>query len=136
MRRFRRTLRSRLFLLALTASAATGGCRPGDEIPEHPGKAVYLRHCYACHHAGVAGAPKFGEKNAWTNRLAGGRAALIANVQRGMAPSMPPRGACGTCSDEELTAAVDFMLAAVESSERGPAGRGDSSSPSTVDQSP
>lgn len=76
MRRFRRTLRSRLFLLALAASAAAGGCRPGDEIPEHPGKAVYLRHCYACHHAGVAGAPKFGETNAWADRLAAGRAAL------------------------------------------------------------
>ena len=86
------------------------GC--GGERPEaHPGKAIYLRHCYACHQAGVAGAPQLGDPAAWTPRLAKGRDAINANVQRGMTPGMPPRGACPSCTDEALALAVDFMLA-------------------------
>ena len=86
------------------------GCRSETEVAEHPGKAVYQRYCYACHQAGIADAPKFGDKDAWAPRLAKSRTELVDNVLRGMAPGMPPRAGCGTCSDEELAAAVDFMV--------------------------
>ena len=79
-------------------------------MEEHPGKAVYQRYCYACHQAGIADAPKFGDKDAWAPRLAKSRAELVDNVLRGMAPGMPPRAGCGTCTDEELADAVDFMV--------------------------
>lgn len=89
------------------------GCG-GERPPAHPGKAIYQRHCFACHQAGVAGAPELGDQAAWAPRLAKGRDALNANVKRGMMPGMPPRGACASCTDEALALAVDFMLAELE----------------------
>ena len=86
------------------------GCGSEPEVEEHPGKAVYQRYCYACHQAGIADAPKFGDKEAWAPRLAKSRAELVDNVLLGMAPGMPPRAGCGTCTDEELADAVDFMV--------------------------
>ena len=85
-------------------------CGQETEVAEHPGKAVYQRYCYACHQAGIADAPRFGDKDAWAPRLAKSRAELVDNVLRGMTPGMPPRAGCGTCTDEELAAAVDFMV--------------------------
>lgn len=95
--------------MALTVA----GCAPKDDT-EHPGKAVYMRHCFACHQSGVAGAPKLGDARVWAPRLAKGRATLIDNVKRGMTPGMPPRGACASCTDEALTLAVDFMVATAQ----------------------
>lgn len=86
------------------------GCGSEPDVAEHPGKAVYQRYCYACHQAGIADAPKFGDKPAWAPRLAQPRAELVANVKNGMTPGMPPRGGCTTCTDGELEAAVDFMV--------------------------
>ena len=91
--------------------AAMLGCSPATDEPEHPGKAVYLRYCFSCHQAGIAGAPKLGDREAWQPRLAQGRAAMLNNVKRGMPPGMPPRGACSSCDDETLAAALDYMIA-------------------------
>ena len=90
------------------------GCGSGTEVADHPGKAVYQRYCYACHQAGIADAPIFGDKEAWAARLTKTRAELVTSVIEGMAPGMPPRAGCGTCTDDELAAAVDFMVLRVE----------------------
>lgn len=93
----------------LLLASIAAGCGGADD-QEHPGKAVYVRHCFACHQSGVAGAPKLGDKEEWAPRLAKGRDALVDNVIQGMTPGMPPRGACATCTDEALGLAVDYML--------------------------
>lgn len=90
------------------------GCGSGSEAPDHPGKAVYQRYCYACHQAGIADAPVLGDKQAWAPRLSKTRAELLNSVIEGMSPGMPPRAGCGTCTDEELKAAVDFMVLRVQ----------------------
>ena len=90
------------------------GCGSKTDVQDHPGKAVYQRYCYACHQAGIADAPKLGDKDAWATRLTKSRAELVENVIRGMAPGMPPRAGCGTCTDEELEAAIDFMVLRVQ----------------------
>ena len=95
----------------LAALALLAGCGSAPEEDEHPGKAVYLRHCFACHQAGLAGAPKFGDRDAWAPRIAQGAETMLENVVRGMAPGMPPRGACPACDDEALEAAVDYLAA-------------------------
>ena len=77
------------------------------------GKAVYDASCQACHAAGVAGAPKFGDKTAWGERVGKGVDALVATVKTGK-NAMPPKGACADCTDEELRAAVEHMLSAVQ----------------------
>ena len=100
---------------ATTAAFSAGlallaGCSDDPEVPPHPGQAVYERYCYACHQAGIAGAPALNDAAAWAPRLAQGRETLYANVKRGMTPGMPPRGACPACTDQALEAAVDYMV--------------------------
>lgn len=109
------TAAARIRCLAAAVAVFLAGCgsKPPD-APEHPGKAVYERYCYACHQAGIAAAPKFGDKEAWASRLAKTRTELVEGVKRGIAPGMPPRAGCPSCSDEELEAAVDFMVRRVQ----------------------
>ena len=87
-----------------------GGCAEGGDEVAHPGESIYNRNCFSCHAGGVAGAPMPGDADAWAPRIAKGRAALLASTKAGIAPGMPAMGLCSTCSDEQLEAAIDFML--------------------------
>jgi cytochrome c5 len=87
--------------VAATASADTG-------------KALYTQACAMCHGAGIAGAPKLGDKVAWAPRLAQGSAVLYQhaiNGFQGKAGVMPPKGG-SSAPDADVKAAVDFMAAA------------------------
>ncbi|MCG6877032.1 MAG: c-type cytochrome [Betaproteobacteria bacterium] len=77
------------------------------------GKAVYNRVCVACHQAGVAGAPKFGDKAAWAPRIGTGMDALYASVLKGKG-AMPPKAGQPGLADAEIKAAVDYMVAAAK----------------------
>jgi cytochrome c5 len=70
---------------------------------------IYKATCMACHGAGVLGAPKFGDKAAWTPRAAKGKPALYTNAINGF-KMMPPRGGNPALKDDELKAVVDYML--------------------------
>jgi cytochrome c5 len=76
------------------------------------GKAIYDKTCVACHAAGVANAPKFGDKAAWGPRVATGKDALVASVVKGKG-AMPPKAGT-TLKDDEIAAAVDYMLSGVK----------------------
>ena len=76
------------------------------------GEALYKQACQVCHAAGVAGAPKFGDKAAWAARLPAGIDALYTSVAKGKG-AMPPRGGA-QASDDDLRAAVEFMAAAAK----------------------
>ena len=77
------------------------------------GKSVYESACVACHGAGLAGAPKFGDKAAWAARIAQGTATLeqhaIAGYQ-GSAGFMPAKGGRMDLSDDAVKAAVGYMV--------------------------
>ena len=73
------------------------------------GKAVYDTNCQACHAAGVAGAPKLGDKAAWAPRLGAGAAALTASAIKGK-NAMPPKGGNLSLADGDIKAAVDYMV--------------------------
>ena len=90
---------------AVTDAAATPAVAAGPR----PGKDVYTSTCMACHGTGVAGAPKVGDKAAWSSRAAKGIDSLLANAIKGL-NAMPPKGTCGACSDEELKGAIQYML--------------------------
>jgi len=78
------------------------------------GKKVYDTACAACHTPGVAGAPKVGDKAAWAPRIKQGSATLYDHAIKGFqgkAGMMPPKGG-STASDEEVKAAVDYMVTA------------------------
>jgi cytochrome c5 len=72
------------------------------------GEALYKSACMACHAAGVANAPKLGDKAAWAPRLAQGVPALVQSVIKGKG-AMPPKGG-STASDADIKAAVDYMV--------------------------
>ncbi len=88
---------------AVPAAAETVAAGPRS------GQDVYNASCLACHSTGVAGAPKVGDKAAWSGRAANGLDSLVANATNGI-NAMPPMGTCGACSADELKAAVEFML--------------------------
>jgi cytochrome c5 len=73
------------------------------------GQKIYQASCQACHAAGVAGAPKMGDKDAWAPRIAKGNNALLLSVKNGL-NAMPPKGACMSCTDAELQAAIVYMV--------------------------
>lgn len=78
------------------------------------GKKLYDTACMACHAAGVAGAPKFGDKTAWADRIKQGNAVLYEHALKGFqgkAGMMPPKGG-SSAPDAEVKAAVDYMVAA------------------------
>jgi cytochrome c5 len=80
------------------------------------GKKVFDTACVACHGAGIAGAPKMGDKAAWAPRVKQGAAVLYAHAIQGFqgkAGVMPPKGGAPV-SDDEVKAAVDFMVAAAK----------------------
>src|SRR5437879_8074436 len=78
------------------------------------GQQVYDTTCVACHGAGIAGAPKFGDKAQWAKHVAKGRDALYASAVNGVRGStgvMPPKGGNPGLSNPEVRAAVDYMVA-------------------------
>jgi cytochrome c5 len=81
------------------------------------GKKVYDATCVACHGAGIAGAPKFGDKSAWTARIAEGNNTLYAHAIQGFQGKggvMPPKGGNTTLADADVKAAVDYMVSAAK----------------------
>lgn len=73
------------------------------------GATVYNTICTACHAAGLAGAPKTGDKAAWAPRIATGLEALLKSAINGK-NAMPPRGGGADLSDDEIKAAVEYLI--------------------------
>ena len=81
------------------------------------GEQVYSSTCIACHGAGIAGAPKFGDKAAWSARIAQGPAALHKHALEGFqgkAGIMPPKGGRVDLADQSILNAVDYMVKAAK----------------------
>ena len=85
---------------AVASSAASSGPRSGEDI--------YNTACFACHGAGVAGAPKVGDVAAWEPRISAGMDSMVSNAINGI-NAMPPMGTCMDCSEEEIKLTVEFM---------------------------
>ncbi len=71
------------------------------------GEQVYAAQCSACHAAGVAGAPKFGDAATWGPRIKTGYEALLASALKGKG-AMPAQGG-GDASDLEIGRAAVHM---------------------------
>lgn len=92
-----------------SAAASAGEAGAGSPAGAgRSGKDVIAASCGGCHLAGVAGAPKIGDKAAWAPRFANGMDALLSSVVHGKG-IMPPRGG-GDFSDDELKGAIKEML--------------------------
>lgn len=73
------------------------------------GEKVYTATCAACHAAAVMGAPKLADAAAWSPRIAKGVNVLYKSSTDGL-KLMPARGGNPALKDDELKAAVDYML--------------------------
>ena len=73
------------------------------------GKDVYGSACTTCHSTGLLGSPKFGSAADWAPRTAKGLDTLYTHAISGF-NSMPAKGACAACSDDEIKAAVKYMV--------------------------
>lgn len=86
---------------AAVAPPITSGPRSGGD--------VYKAKCATCHATGAANAPKLGDAAAWAPRVAKGLDTLYVSAISGF-NGMPAKGLCFDCSDDELKAAVDYMV--------------------------
>lgn len=82
---------------------------PATANAPRDGATVYNSICGACHNTGAAGAPKAGDKAAWAPRLAQGAASLYKSALNGK-NAMPPKGGAADLSEDEVKAAVDFLI--------------------------
>lgn len=81
-------------------SAESAGPRSGEKI--------YNTYCVACHATGVLGAPKKGDAAAWAPRIAQGAEILLKHAIEGY-NSMPAKGTCSDCSEQEMSATIAFL---------------------------
>jgi cytochrome c5 len=93
-------------------------CLSGDDCAAAPvavasgpksGKEVYDSFCTTCHAVGVMSAPKLGNAGDWGPRAAKGKDTLYGHALNGF-NSMPAKGMCSACSEDEIKAAVDYMV--------------------------
>ena len=86
--------------VASSATAEAAGPRTTQQVVE--------TYCIACHGAGMPGAAKMGDKEAWAIKLEKGKDAVMANAIAGI-NAMPPKGLCMDCTDDELWSAIEYM---------------------------
>jgi len=97
-------------LVVASAATVANGVIPTAKAAD--GKATYDKACMACHAAGVAGAPKFGNKADWGPRVAQGNETLYTHALKGFQGKkgvMPAKGGNASLSDADVKAAVDYM---------------------------
>lgn len=101
-------------------AASPAGAQRFPEFPDpglKQGRGIWLGTCEACHANDVAGAPLVTSKAAWAPRLAKGKDALYRSALGGVTgpkgTQMPPRGGNDRLTDDQVKAAVDYMMALV-----------------------
>jgi cytochrome c5 len=77
--------------------------------PPRNGKQIVEAQCVKCHGKGVGGAPKIGDRAAWTPRLKLGLDTVVASAIHGHG-AMPPRGGMADLTDVEIRSAIIYMF--------------------------
>ncbi len=104
-------LKSHGYLLEILASQAEKTAAKAETGGK--GKSVYDSTCTVCHGTGVAGAPKFGDKAAWAPRIKTGMDTLYSVALKGKG-AMPTKGGNTALADDDVKAAVDYMVGAAK----------------------
>lgn len=107
------------FVMAGSAKVSTETAQAGAivQVKDRDGQQVYQASCVACHGTGIGGAPKVGDKGQWAARLLTGTEALYRNALVGTQSPvgvMPAKGGNPSLSDQDVKAAVDFMVAQLQ----------------------
>jgi cytochrome c5 len=103
-------MRTALSLTAVTFFSLTLTSLPSFAAD---GAAVYNQNCAMCHAPGLANSPKFGDKAAWAPRIATGKESLLKSALNGKGV-MPAKGGNPKLTEDEVSAAIDHMVAAAK----------------------
>ncbi|CAB3912342.1 c-type cytochrome [Achromobacter animicus] len=102
---------------AAAPAAAPAAAAPAPEqkaaAVNPAGEQLYKTACFACHATGVANAPKFGDKAAWEPYIKTGMDAMVKVAMTGKG-AMPPKGGAANASEDDIRAAVEFMVNAAK----------------------
>ncbi|WP_063588574.1 c-type cytochrome [Achromobacter ruhlandii] len=99
---------------AAAPAAAAQAPAPQQTAAVNPaGEKLYKSVCFACHATGVANAPKFGDKAAWEPYIKTGMDAMVKVAMQGK-PPMPPKGGAANASEDDIRAAVQYMVDAAK----------------------
>jgi len=93
---------------AQPAPAAAPAAPAAQKVDLAEGEKLYKSVCFACHAAGVMGAPKFGDKASWAPFIKTGLDTMVKNAIHGVGP-MPPRGG-SQATDAQMRDAVSYMV--------------------------
>jgi cytochrome c5 len=96
----------------MVGDSSCGGAAAVVSSEPRSGEQVYTAACSACHGTGAAGAPLYGDAASWAPFIAKGIETLHNSGLNGVpGTGMIAKGGCMNCSDEEVIAAVDYMVA-------------------------
>jgi len=98
-------------LVVASVATVANGVIPTAKAAD--GKGTYDKACMACHAAGVAGAPKLGDKADWGPRIAQGNDTLYTHALKGYQGKkgfMPAKGGNASLADADVKASVDYMV--------------------------
>lgn len=87
----------------------TASAEPAAASGPRDGAMVYQSACVACHGTGASGAPIKGNAEQWGPRVEQGLDTLLSHALNGF-NAMPPKGTCMDCSEEEIQAAIEYMI--------------------------
>ncbi|MDR9437950.1 MAG: c-type cytochrome [Halomonas sp.] len=90
-------------------AASSGGGDTSDGGGSVDGEGIYNNVCMACHETGAAGAPVRGDEAAWSERTGKGFETLLSHAINGF-NAMPAKGGNPSLSDEEVQAAVGYLV--------------------------
>ena len=99
--------------LAIKSETPAGSGSASPAAAPKNGSEVFQQVCSVCHGAGIAGAPKAGDKAAWAPRIAQGKATLYEHALKGFQGKsgvMPAKGARTDLSDDLIKQGVDYMV--------------------------
>lgn len=104
----------RIVVIAAVSLLGMGVAVAETSGPEKSGSEVYEESCANCHSGGFggffSGAPEVGDSSDWTALLDKGVDGLVAATLTGIG-KMAARGGCQDCTDEQIRAAVEYMVA-------------------------
>lgn len=81
----------------------------GAQVKARSGEEIVKAKCHTCHEAGVNGAPKIGDREAWTGRVKRGLDVVVTSAIHGHG-AMPARGGLPDLTDAEIRSAVIYMF--------------------------
>lgn len=97
------------YMVAAVAGKKGSAAPAAKKLTLEDGKRIYQSNCSVCHDAGFKKAPKPGDIDTWRPIVNAGFIAAYTNVETGI-NGHPPHGACPTCTDAELIAAIKYMM--------------------------